>query len=550
MKYSIGLDFGTLSARAVLVDLENSREVCHSAYEYPHGVMSTNLHSGEPLPDGFALQHPRDYLDAIANMIPAIISMAGIDSRDIIGVGVDFTSCSILPVRADGTPLCFEAEFKNEPHAYVKLWKHHSAQPYADKITRLAELRSEPWLKRYGGKISSEWMLPKIMETLDKAPRVFKNAVRFIEAGDWLIWMMTGTETHNACMAGYKALWNKREGFPSREFMSQLDPRLESLFGTKVSDNIIPLGIKAAEISEHGARLTGLTPGTAVAPAVIDAHAASPAAGITGAGQMLLIIGTSGCNLIMSEAEHNVDGICGTVEDGVYPDFFAYEAGQTCLGDHFDWFVKKCVPANYTIEAQKQGVSIHKYLREKAKKLSVGESGLICLDWWNGNRSILEDADLSGVIIGLDLRTTPEQIYRALLESVAFGAKVIIDHFEKCGIPVGKLFAAGGIAQKDELLMQIYADVTGRTIHIVDSAEATALGTCVYGACAAGYYRSLAEGAKAIGKLRSTPFVPNMENHKIYNLLFAEYKKLHDYFGTGENNVMKRLKEIKNIQKI
>lgn len=544
-QYSIGIDYGTLSGRTVLVDLVEGKEIDVEVYAYPHAVMETTLPSGVKLPADFALQHPNDYLEVLSHTVPAILERNNISAKQVIGVGIDFTACTMLPVDEMGTPLCFKKEYADNPYAYVKLWKHHAAQKQADKINSLANEMNCEWIHRYGGKISSEWFFPKILETLENAPEVYENTYRFIEAGDWVVWMLTGNETHNACMAGYKAMWHKKDGFPVKEFFAALDPRMENIIGTKVSSEVLPMGAKAGGVSEYGSSLTSLAKDTAVAVCNVDAHVALPAAGISKTNKMLMVMGTSTCHMVLGDQEMPVEGMCGVVEDGIIEGFFGYEAGQSCVGDHFDWFVKNCVPCEYTNRAKEQGISIHQYLREKAIKQAPGESGLLALDWWNGNRSVLADANLSGVMIGMTLATQPYEIYRALIEATAYGTRMIIDNFEKNGIMIDELFAAGGIADKDEMMMQIYADVTNRKIQLSASPQAPALGSAIFGALAGGYYKNISQAANALGRVRDKLYIPNKDNVAIYEKLYTEYSLIHDYFGRGINDVLKRLKDIK-----
>lgn len=553
-KYSIGVDFGSLSGRAVLVDIDSGNEVASSVFEYPHAVMSEYIPgSDEKLPPDWALQHPQDYLDVLHFTIPAVIKESGVSPEDIIGVGIDFTACTVLPVTSDGTPLCFLDEFKNNPHAYVKLWKHHAAQDEANRLNQIAGERGEDFLLRYGGKISSEWLVPKIWQILNEAPEIYEAMDRFIEAADWVIWQLCGKETRNACTAGYKALWHKQKGYPSKDFFRALDPRLENLVEDKLSTDISGLGEKAGVITPKAAELTGLLEGTAVAVGNVDAHVALPAVGITEPGKMLMIIGTSTCDILLGDKECIVPGMCGVVEDGVISGYMGYEAGQSCVGDHFDWFCKTCVPESYLSDAKSQGKNIHKYLREKAMLLSPGESGLLALDWWNGNRSVLVDVDLTGMILGMTLLTKPEEIYRALIEATAYGTRMIIETFRENGVPINELYAAGGIAQKDELMMQIYSDVTNMPIRISASAQTPALGSAMFGAVAAGSdaggFDSITDAAKVMGRVMDKVYRPIAENVNIYDKLYAEYKILHDYFGRGSNDVMKRLKNIKSSVK-
>jgi len=552
-KYSIGVDFGTLSGRAVLVNVVTGEELASSVLDYAHGVMDEQIPTGRKLPPDWALEYPQDYLDVFAHTIPDILKQTAINPADVIGVGVDFTACTILPVKKDGTPLCFIEEYKDNPHAYVKLWKHHAAQDKANKLNEIAAKRCEKWLARYGGKISSEWVIPKIWQVLDEAPEIYKAADRFIEATDWVVWQLTGVETRNSCTAGYKAMWHKREGYPSNAFFKALDPRLENVVDEKLMRDIKPLGARAGTISEAAARLTGLLPGTAVAVGNVDAHVCMPAVGIDGPGKLLAIMGTSTCHILMSEEEKEVPGMCGVVEDGAMPGYYGYEAGQSCVGDHFAWFVENCLPAIYYEQAKSQGVNIHKFLRQKAEVLKPGESGLVALDWWNGNRSVLVDVDLTGMMLGMTLLTKPEEIYRALIEATAFGTRMIIETFRESGVPVNEYVAAGGIAEKDPMTMQIYADIINMPIRISGSSQGPALGSAIFGAVAAGSavggYDSVFEAARILGKLKDTVYTPNSENVKTYDKLFNEYRLLHDYFGRGANDVMKRLKEIKKEAK-
>jgi L-ribulokinase len=551
-KYVIGVDFGTLSGRALLVNVETGEELSTAVYEYPHAVMDEALPSGKELPPDWALQHPQDYLDVFAHTIPAVLKEAGVSAEDVIGVGIDFTACTLLPVKADGTPLCFLEQYKDEPHAYIKLWKHHAAQDKANKLNEIAERTGQKWLSRYGGKISSEWAFPKIWQTLDEAPHIYQEADYFIEAADWVIWQLTGVQTRNSCTAGYKAIWHKKEGYPEKEFFKALDPRLENVVEDKLNCPVSPLGSKAGEITEKAASLTGLKPGTAVAVANVDAHVTVPAVKIDGPGKMLAIMGTSTCHILLGTKEQTVPGMCGVVEDGVCPGYFGYEAGQSCVGDHFAWFVENCVSAEYYEAAKAEGLNIHQYLTKKAEQLKVGESGLLALDWWNGNRSVLVDVDLTGLMLGMTLQTKPEEMYRALIEATAYGTRKIIETFRENGVPVEEFYASGGISYKNPMAMQIYADIIKLPIKIGGSAQGPALGSAIFAAVAAGSerggYDDVFEAARIMGKLRDTVYYPSPANSEVYDKLYKEYSILHDYFGRGANDVMKRLKEIKKEQ--
>ncbi|MFO7636048.1 MAG: ribulokinase [Clostridia bacterium] len=550
MKYCIGVDFGTLSARAVLIKVGTSEIVAEAVKDYSHGVMDEFLPDGKTrLGHDWALQHPMDYLEVLGETIPGVLACSGVTKEDVIGVGIDFTACTMLPVDKSGEALCEKEGFAGNPHAYVKLWKHHAAQGQANRLNEIATERGDTFLARYGGRISSEWMIPKIMQILDEDPGTYEQADRFMEAGDWVVLQLTGKEKRNSCAAGYKALWNKKDGYPPDDFFKALDPRLENLVEKKLSTDIHPLGTKAGEINSYAAKLTGLKKGTAVAVANVDAHAAVPAVGITEPGQLLMIMGTSTCHMVLGNEEKIVPGMCGVVEDGIMPGFFGFEAGQSCVGDHFDWFVNNCVTTEYKAQANAMAMNIHEFLREKAKRQKPGESGLVALDWWNGNRSVLVDADLTGLILGCTLLTRPEDIYRALIEATAYGTRMIIESFRDNGVEVHELFAAGGIAMKDDLMMQIYSDVTGMTIKLAKSPQSPALGSAMFGAVAAGKrkggYNDIFEAAREMGGIQDKVYTPNPENVRIYEMLYGEYRILHDHFGRKGNDVMKRLKEIK-----
>ncbi len=555
-KYAVGVDFGTESGRAVLVDVADGREVASAVYPYSHGVIDERLPvpgNESVLESDWALQDPEDYIRTFQQAIPAALQESGIAAADVIGVGIDFTACTMLPVKKDGTPLCTLPQFRSQPHAWVKLWKHHAAQPEADRINATARRLGEPWLERYGGKISSEWFFSKVLQILDEAPDIYAAADRMIEAADWVVWQLTGVETRNSCTAGYKAIWSKSEGFPKRDYFAALDPRLGNVVDEKMSRQITPVGQRAGGLTPQAAAWTGLLPGTAVAIANVDAHVAVPAATVTEPGRMVMIMGTSICHMVLGSDEHMVPGICGYVEDGIIPGMFGYEAGQSCVGDHFAWFVENCVPASYEHEAARRGQDVYQLLEDKAGRLRPGESGLIALDWWNGNRSVLVDVDLTGLLIGTTLATRAEEIYRALIEATAFGTRVIVESFEANGVPITELVACGGLPEKSPLLMQIYADVTGRQFKVSASKQTPALGSAMFGAVAAGKqaggYDSIFDAAKRMAHLKDEVYRPIAANQTIYNSLFSEYLQLHDFFGRGGNDVMKRLKKLRSQQK-
>lgn len=543
-KYVIGLDYGTLSARAVLVSVGRGEVAAESIYPYPHGILNTISGGNEELPVDFALQEIDDYVEAMYETIRTVVKQSGCRAEDVIGIGIDATSSTFLPLTKSGTPLCKTEQFRTNPHAWLKLWKHHGAQEEADRMTELAAGRQEKFLMRCGGKVNAEWMLPKLTEIVLKAPDVYEAADNFMEVSDYLVFLLTGKMTRCMCHAGYKLLWNEEDAYPSEEFLRALHPNLSSL-KSKLKGREVQVGECAGRLTEEAAGRLGLREGTAVAASMIDAHVAVPSLGIDGPDKALMILGTSCCMLLCSEKLSYIKGISGCVKNAVLPGPYAYEAGQSAVGDLFDWFVKNCVPGSYEKEAADKNISIHMLLSEKASRLAPGESGLVALDWWNGNRSCLADARLSGMVLGLTLRTKPEEIYRALLEAAAFGMRAIFEEFEKGGITARELYACGGIVSKNPFMMQIYADVLGKTIFTGSTEQGSAFGAAVYAAVAAGAerggYGSVYRAARAMGKTGDKRYTPIPQNMEIYHRIYREYKLLHDYFGAGGNEVMHRM---------
>lgn len=549
-KYTIGVDYGTQSGRAVLVDLSDGREVADHVTPYPHHVIDERLpDSGTKLEHDWALQHPGDYLEVLRRSVPAVIAESGIDAADVIGIGIDFTACTMLPVDEQGEPLCFSSEYTDNPHSWVKLWKHHAAQPEADKINKIAAERGEAFLPRYGGKISSEWMIAKVWQILDEAPEIYERADMFLEATDWVISQMTGKIVRNSCTAGYKAIWHKQDGYPGKEYFKALDPRLENLTETKLRGDVISLGSNAGGLTEKMAEIMGLKPGIAVAVGNVDAHAAVPAVGVVTPGKLVMAMGTSICHMLLGTEEKQVEGMCGVVEDGIIPGLYGYEAGQSAVGDIFEWYVEESLPAYVKEAAANEGIGVHQWLEKEAAAYKPGQTGLLALDWWNGNRSVLVDTDLTGMILGMTLLTKPQEVYRTLLEATAFGTRKIVDAFHSNGVAVDTLYACGGLPQKNRLLVQIYADVTNREIYVADSKQTPALGAAMFASVAAGEaaggYDTIIDAAQKMARVKEETFKPIPANVEVYDRLYQEYSKLHDYFGRGENDVMKRLKSIK-----
>ncbi|MBE6592078.1 MAG: ribulokinase [Ruminococcaceae bacterium] len=541
-RYTVGMDFGTLSVRSVLMDADSGEEIAYEEYSYPHGVMDHCLSDGTPVKADAAYQDPADYLLGF-DTVKRVISSSGVKPDEIVSICIDFTTCTILPVDEGFKPLCFDPAFSSVPHSYVKLWKHHGAQSYAESITSIAEERKEPWLDIYGGKVSAEWALPKIVETFFESREVYDATYRFTEAADWLSYVLTGEESHAVCFAGFKALWNENTGYPSREFLRCVHPELGELCATKLSDKVLGAGKIAGRLNQRGAELTGLLPGTVLGLPMIDAQASMPGLGAVGDGEMLIVVGTSNCHLINSKKTVAVPGIAGYVNEALMPGMCTYEAGQSGAGDCFDWFVKNCVGDRYWNEARERGISIHKLLREKAEGLIPGESGLVFLDWLNGNRSVLCDYSLSGLFAGLTLSTAPEEMYRALIEAVAFGTKIIIDRYREYGVDIEGLFAAGGIPAKDPMLMQIFADVIALPITVPDCPASGARGSAVAACVAAGIYPDLSVAAHKLSPKKKKVYEPIERNVAIYKRLFEKYLELHDHFGLC-SDLMKELRVI------
>jgi L-ribulokinase len=534
VRYAVGVDFGTESARAVLVDCADGSEAGTSVYEYSNGVIDEQL----PAPDGdvllqpdWALQDPGDYIRALQTTIPKVLAETGVDPSQIAGLGIAFTACTMLPTLADGTPLCEVTELRRDPHAWVKLWKHHAAQPEADLINRVAGERGELWLQRYGGKISSEWFFAKALQILREAPAIYARAERLIEASDWVVWQLTGVETRSSCTAGYKAMWSKADGFPPDDYFAALDPAFTHVVDEKMSRSIVPLGTRAGELTEQAAAWTGLLAGTPIAVANVDAHVSAPAVRVTEPGALVMIMGTSTCHILLGDRPAVVEGMCGMVEDGVVPGLYGFEAGQSAVGDIFAWLADLAMTP-------------HEVLERAAATLRPGQSGLLALDWWNGNRSVLVDADLRGLLVGMTLQTKPAEIYRALIEATAFGTRVIVEAFESGGVPVDSIVACGGLPERNKLLMQIYADVLGREIEVGASKQAPALGAAMFGALAGGAYHSISETSEHMARESSESFAPSAEAHEVYNQLYSEYVRLHDLFGRGGDQVLRELKAL------
>ncbi|MBO6159341.1 MAG: ribulokinase [Firmicutes bacterium] len=576
MAYLLGLDYGTLSARGILLDIGTGKIAGEEVFEYPHGVIEDSrafsraatqapgegdqsaaleeeLRLQAPsegdqsaaLEEELRLQAPEDYLQALQIIPRRLMEHTGIPKEEILAVGVDVTASTLLPVDQNWQPLSFDSAFRNRPHAWCKLWKSHSAQDEADHITGVLNENSD-LLDYYGGKVSSEWTVPKMLETLRKDPEIYRTADAFIEAGDWICYLLGGVKAVSACGAGYKAFWMKPDeariqkglqdpsGYPSKKLLTAIDPAFEDLLQTKLSYPVLPLGTVCGHVGPSAARLTGLMEGTAVCPYIVDAHAALPGSGLSGVGELLLILGTSACSVICSDKYLPVQGICGSVYGGILTGLYGYEAGQPSVGDMFAWFAGSLCGKTLEEEAKRLGESIHTVLCRKAERIKPGQSGLMALDWWSGNRSILDDSNLRGCIFGLSQQTKPEEIYRALLEAAAYGLRTIAENYERFGIEIKSITASGTVATKNPLFMQILSDVMNRDITVSGQPQPSAMGAALQGARALGLTVKKAEEQRIV-------YHPDEQASEIYARLYRLYHELYELMGRREAGILHEL---------
>ncbi len=557
---SLGFDFGTNSVRALLADVGNGREIAAAVHEYETGQAGIIL---DPADSNLARQDPGDYIRGAERVVRKVLAEAKkadstLKKEQIIGIGIDTTGSTPFPVDRAGTPLSFRDEFKDNPNAMAWLWKDHTAFAEAAEITELARKEHPEYLAKCGGTYSSEWFFSKIFHCLRTDRRVFEAAFSWVECCDYIPGLLTGnsdplTMKRSRCAAGHKAMFNDAwGGLPSREFLTRLDPRLGELRG-RLYDKTFTSDAEAGRLSGEWARRLGLEAGIPVAVSAFDAHFGAVGAGVA-PDVLVKILGTSTCDITVwpnTDALADIPGLCGIVDGSVLPGFFGLEAGQSAVGDIFNWFVHSINPGG-TAEGA------HEALTAKAAKLKPGQSGLLALDWNHGNRTVLVDQRLAGLLIGQTLATTPEEVYRALIEATAFGALTIINRFEEYGVRISEIVNCGGIAEKNPFVLQVYADVTGREMKIARSPQTCALGASIAGAVVAGKKRGghadFIEAQRAMCGVRAETFRPNAENHKVYKELYRLYLQLHDAFGTKEwtgnmFNVMKDLLAIRDRQR-
>jgi len=539
--YAIGIDFGTESGRVLLLDLGTGAEAGVAVVRYARGVIDRRLpESDEELPSDWALQDPDDWRAVIETGIPEVLAVSGVAGRDVVGIGIDFTCCTVLPVTGDGTPLSSLAPWRARPHAWPKLWKHHAAQPVADRLNEVARERDEPFLARYGGKVSSEWYYPKLIELWLEDREVYDAAYGFVEACDWIAWQLTGQERRAACSAGYKAFWSPSDGLPSSEFFAAAYPGFDDP-AAKLGAQFFPPGVRAGTLRPELAERVGLDASVAVAVGNVDSFVSVPGAGVLDPMSFLIVIGTSICDVVVDPREILLPGITGVVKDGVLPGFYGYEAGQAAVGDMLAWFVGLL---GATDRAER-----YVELERDAAELRPGASGLLALDWWNGNRTILADADLSGVLCGLTLQTTASEIYRALLESIGFGNRRIVDNFEEHGIELKRFVACGGIAERSPLTMQLLADTSGRQVAVPGSTEIPARGAALFGAVAAGAeaggFADIMDAINALSPAIGATYEPDPAAVAVYEQLYPLYGRLHDTLGRQPAELLHELKRIR-----
>jgi L-ribulokinase len=536
---AVGIDFGTLSGRAVVVNVDDGTEIASAVHTYSRGVMDASLPNGRPLGPGWALQAPEDWRAVVKHAVPEALQASGVALSDVVGIATDFTACTVLPVTTEGVPLCEVPGLADRPHSWPKLWKHHAAQAQADRINALAREWGEPWLARYGGAISAEWEFAKALQILDEDPDIYRATDLWVEAADWIVWELCGSLVRNPCTAGYKGIFQDGR-YPSREFLAALNGEFADFAEHKLAGPMGSLGSVAGGLSARVAQWTGLPEGIPVAVGNVDAHVTAAAADAVRPGRLVAIMGTSTCHVVNGDQLVEVPGMCGVVDGGIVAGLWGYEAGQSGVGDIFGWFVENLVPSDVHSAAAAENLGIHDYLGRASDRTPVGGHGLIALDWMSGNRSVLVNHDLSGLILGLTLSTPPEDIYRALVESTAFGTRMIVETFRNAGVPIHEFVAAGGLT-RNRWLMQVYADVLGMPIRCVASGQGPALGSAIHAAVAAGAYPDVTTASAAMGRLEPGAIEPDAGRHAAYSLLYSEYVSLHDWFGRGGNEVMRRL---------
>ncbi|MEA2213140.1 MAG: L-ribulokinase [Solirubrobacteraceae bacterium] len=532
---TIGVDFGTESGRVLLLGARTGEPLAVNVVPYASAVIDRELPgTGETLPTDWALQDPADWVTVLERGVPTVLRETGVDPADVVGLGVDFTSCTVLPVDAGGVPLCQHERWRARRHAWPKLWKHHAAQPVADRLNLIADERGEAFLSRYGGRISSEWYFPKLIEIWLEDRELYESCAAFVEATDWIVWHLTGHERRQRCTAAYKAMWSEQDGLPSPAYFEAAYPGFAHP-AAKLGHEFLALGARAGGMVPERARALGLSESTAVAVGNVDSFVSVPGAGVSGPETFVTVIGTSICDMVLGTEEVRLPGITGVAYEGILPGLYGYEAGQVAVGDMLAWYVRTLG----------HGPEAYSQLEAQAGRYGPGETGLLALDWWNGNRSILADADLTGVLVGLTLHSRPEEVYRALLESIAYGNRRIMDNFTEHGVPLCQIVACGGIAERSPLTMQLIADISGRPVYVPGSREIPARGSALFGAVAAGVYPGIEAAVEATREPSAQTYRPDPTASRVYDRVYAVYRQLYETLGRSQVQLLHELKRIR-----
>lgn len=533
--------------------MENGELAATAENRYRSGVISGEMkHNPIRLPDQWFLQDPDDWMESMCAVSRQMLKDSGIHPEDVLGVGTDFTSCTLLPIRADGEPLCRLESFRDNPNAWPKLWKHHGAQKYAERIERYAKEHTV-WLKEYfGNSVSSEWVFPKMMQVAEETPEVYRAADYFIEAVDYIPFLLTGHLYRNRGVLGVNAFWIEGRGYPDGEFCRNLHPLMEDAAERKLAGIFAKPGDCAGHLTKEMSERLGLTADAVAAVGHSDGAVAGCGAGVNESGSMILVMGTSTCHQMMTREFHSFDGVCSIAADGMIPGLYGYESGQPATGDLFQWFADNFVPAKYVVQASMEEKSLLEYLGDLAQKLNPGESGLVALDWFNGNRSILSDYHLSGAVVGLTLQTKPEEFYRALVEANLYGSRRILENYEEHGIDIKYLYAVGGIALKSPWIMQMCADVFKRDVMVPQFDNVPARGAAACAAVAVGNEygeagcKDFEETSRRLIPKERLVYRPDEDRGRLYDRVYHYYRELHDRFGC-DDSFMRGLREIRGL---
>lgn len=547
-KYVLGFDYGTLSCRIIAADLSSGNVIYTKSCDYPSGVISGELPCGQKLmSDNWFLQDASDYLFVCRKLIEDMFSLTDITSNDILALGIDFTNCTVVAVDKSGKPMSENEEYRSNPHSWVKLWKHHAAQKYASLIEEYMLRENVEWFSEYGRNVSSEWFFPKLMQVYCEDEEMFSSTDVYMDATDYMVYALTGNIVRSSAILGVNAFYSEERGFPSEEFFNKLCPGFGTALRGKLRGEIKPVGTSAGYLTQDMAKYLGLSSDTVVSVGHGDSEVASCGLGVHKSGSMIMAMGTSTCYQMLYHEKKVFDGLCAVVKDGMIPGFYAYETGQPAVGDVFAWFAENLASYEYKKEAEEKNISLLGLLNDKAQKLKAGQSGLVALDWLNGNRSVLMDYDLSGMVVGMNLQTKCEEVYRAFVEATAFNARRIFDSHEKAGVHISEVYGAGGLPLKSSFIMQVYADILNKEIIVPQIENSASLGACVCAAVALGSenggFDSFEDAQKALVKGKIVKYKPIEENVVLYDKLYEIYCKVHDYFGK-QSEIMHELNRI------